>query len=198
VAGLNISSAGAWRTPPRIAHFVIRTNRFAEMRDWYVAFFRAQILFDDGRNAFLTFDEEHHRLALINDPSLRDSNDQINAIDHVAFSLGSLEELLVNFEHLKAVGIKPLFCVNHGITTSIYYRDPNGNKVEMQVDNFKTALECKEMFNTDAFRENVVGVPFDANILLAKLRAGVPVAELLKPGSAPRAPKAKVQEPPAP
>jgi catechol-2,3-dioxygenase len=182
---------GAWRAPPRIAHFVIRTNRFAEMRDWYVVFFQAQILFDDGRAAFLTFDEEHHRLALINEPSLQESNDQINAIDHVAFSFVSLEDLLINFERLKAAGIKPLFCVNHGITTSIYYRDPNGNKVEMQVDNFNSACECKQFFSTAAFRENVVGVQFDANLLLAKLRAGVPIVELLKPGSAPRVPKTK-------
>jgi catechol-2,3-dioxygenase len=24
---------------------------------------------------------------------------------------------------------------NHGLTTSLYYRDPDGNKVELQVDN---------------------------------------------------------------
>src|ERR1700677_2879502 len=105
---------GKWKSPPRISHFVVRTNRFVEMRTWYVNFFRAEILFDDGSLAFLTFDDEHHRVALISDPSLENSSDRVNAIDHVAFSFASLEELLTNFERLKAVGIKPLFCVNHG------------------------------------------------------------------------------------
>jgi catechol-2,3-dioxygenase len=182
---------GKWKSPPRISHFVVRTNRFVEMRTWYVNFFRAEILFDDGSLAFLTFDDEHHRVALISDPSLENSSDRVNAIDHVAFSFASLEELLTNFERLKAVGIKPLFCVNHGVTTSIYYRDPNGNKIEMQVDNFPTSAECKDVYRTPSFSKNSVGIPFDANVLLAKLRAGEPVAELLKPGSAPRVPKAK-------
>ena len=30
----------------------------------------------------------------------------------------------------------PEFCLDHGMTFSYYYRDPDGNHVELQVDNF--------------------------------------------------------------
>jgi catechol 2,3-dioxygenase len=30
----------------------------------------------------------------------------------------------------------PDFCLDHGMTLSYYYRDPDGNRVEMQIDAF--------------------------------------------------------------
>ena len=37
---------------------------------------------------------------------------------------------------LEEAGIEPAFCLDHGMTLSYYYRDPDGNHVELQVDNF--------------------------------------------------------------
>jgi len=34
--------------------------------------------------------------------------------------------------------------VNHRPTTSMYYRDPDGNRVELQIDNFPTAKEGQD------------------------------------------------------
>lgn len=45
-------------------------------------------------------------------------------------------------------------CVNHGPTTSIYYRDPDGNDIETQVDNFDTTAEADEFFASEAFAIN--------------------------------------------
>jgi catechol-2,3-dioxygenase len=38
---------------------------------------------------------------------------------------------------LKGAGITPFVSVNHGLTTSFYYRDPDGNGVELQIDNLE-------------------------------------------------------------
>ena len=38
-------------------------------------------------------------------------------------------------EALEEVGIQPHVPVQHGPTTSLYYRDPDGNMVELQIDN---------------------------------------------------------------
>lgn len=176
--------------PPRMAHFVIRTNRFADMRDWYVAFFDASVVFDNGKLAFLAFDDEHHRLAIAHDPKLADLTDATCAVDHVAYSYDTLEILLKKYARLKARGITPKFSINHGMTTSLYYSDPGRNKVELQVDNFATAEDGKAFFASDTFDANPIGVFFDPDLMVEKLTAGVPVAELLKQGSAPR--RAKV------
>ena len=51
--------------PERFAHFVLRTSNLKPMRDWYKTVLAARIVFEDERLCFLTYDEEHHRLALI-------------------------------------------------------------------------------------------------------------------------------------
>jgi catechol-2,3-dioxygenase len=171
--------------PARMAHFVIRTNRYATLVDWYKRLFGADTVFSNDLITFLAFDEEHHRLAIVNQPELDEGSDSQSAIDHVAFSFDRLEDLLANYVRLKGLGILPIHTLNHGPTTSFYYGDPNGNKIEFQVDNFPSSAEASAFFKTKVFAMNVVGVPFDAEVLLTKFMSGTAVAELLKQGSAP-------------
>jgi hypothetical protein len=88
-------------------------------------------------------------------------------------------DFLDNYVRLKALGIVPFRCINHGPTTSMYYRDPDGNRVELQIDNFATAQEGRDWLSTPAFAENPIGVEYDPDQLVARFRAGVPVAELV-------------------
>ena len=171
--------------PSRMAHFVIRTNRYAECVHWYQKLFEADTVFSNDQATFMAFDEEHHRLAIINRPELADGSANESAIDHVAFSFDRLEDLMCTYERLRNEGIVPVHTLNHGPTTSFYYADPNGSKIELQVDNFPTSAEAAAFFKTKEFSDNIIGVAFDAEVLLAKLRTGVPVVDLLKQGSAP-------------
>jgi catechol-2,3-dioxygenase len=182
-----MSDHGARRcvAPSRMAHFVIRTNRYTECVAWYRTLFEADTVFANEQATFMAFDEEHHRLAIINMPHLADGSPSESAIDHVAFSFDRLEDLLTTYERLRDQGILPVHSLNHGPTTSLYYADPNGSKVELQVDNFPSSAEAAAFFKNQQFADNIMGVPFDAEVLLARLRTGVPVAELLKQGSAP-------------
>ena len=56
--------------------------------------------------------------------------------------MASFAELVVTYKRLKAAGITPFTQLNHRFTTSLYYHDPDGNKVELSVDNFATKEEC--------------------------------------------------------
>jgi catechol-2,3-dioxygenase len=174
-------------TPARMAHFVVRTNRYPQAVQWYRQFFDADTVFANDIATFMSFDEEHHRVAIVNQPHLGDGSQGQSAIDHVAFSYDRLEDLMATYERLRDGGILPVHTLNHGPTTSLYYADPNGNKVEIQVDNFPTSAQASEVFKTEAFAANIVGVPFDAEVLLAKLKSGAAIADLLKQGSAPAA-----------
>jgi catechol-2,3-dioxygenase len=173
--------------PARMAHFVIRTNRYAECVSWYQKLFEADTVFANDKATFMAFDAEHHRLAIINQPELTDGSRSQSAIDHVAFSFDRLDDLMANYERLRDIGILPVHSLNHGPTTSVYYADPSGNRVELQVDNFPTSAEAGEFFKSKEFAANIVGVAFDAEVLLAKLKSGTPVVDLLKQGSAPPA-----------
>lgn len=178
--------------PSFMAHFVIRTSRYAEVLEWYRQVFQTELIFYSEQGAFLSFDQEHHRIAIINIPGLEAQSDKTAGVDHVAFTLASLEDLLDAYERLKRVGIRPFWCINHGPTTSMYFKDPDGTGVELQVDNFATKEEARAVFRSEAFARNPVGVEFDPEVLTEKLRAGVAVADLLKQGSAPIAAKATI------
>ena len=63
---------------------------------------------------------------------------------------------------LKERGITPAFALDHGLTTSIYYDDPDGNVVELQVDNFADWERSAAWMRTaPEFRANPIGVFFD-------------------------------------
>jgi hypothetical protein len=72
--------------------------------------------------------------------------------------------------------------INHGPTTSMYYKDPDDNRVELQIDNFDTAEECNAYFYSEDFSSNPIGVLFDPEELAAKYHGGVAVADLKKRG----------------
>lgn len=48
----------------KFAHVVDRTHRFAEMLEWYTLVFDADIHHQNPAMAFLSYDGEHHRLAM--------------------------------------------------------------------------------------------------------------------------------------
>ena len=169
-------------TPIRFAHVVFRTARFDEMRRWYETVLGAQVVMGNPMIAFLTYDDEHHRIALLHVPGAPDRSPDAAGVEHVAYTYASLADLVATYERLKAAGIAPYWTINHGPTTSMYYRDPDGNQVELQVDNFPTAAELDAWFRSGAFAKNPIGVEYDPDELVRKVHAGVPHAELIRRG----------------
>jgi len=166
--------------PAKLAHFVLRTRRYDELVAWYRTVLGADVVFRSERLTFLTYDDEHHRLAIINLPDVTEGSREQAGVDHIAFSYRDLGALLATYLRLKAAGILPVRPINHGPTTSFYYRDPDGLRIELQVDNFATVGELKGYFQSDDFAANPIGVPVDPDQLVRDYRAGVPLAELLR------------------
>jgi hypothetical protein len=72
-----------------------------------------------------------------------------------------------------------VWSINHGPTTSLYYQDPDGIRLEFQTENFPTAAETANYFGSSAFADNPIGVTFDPDYLLERLRDGADPTELL-------------------
>lgn len=174
--------------PIGFVHLVLKTSRFREMVDFYKLFLNAWEVFGAEGGSFITYDDEHHRVAIAKLDNLPDLNRSAAGIDHFAYAYASLGDLLANYVRLKGEGILPYWCINHGPTTSLYYRDPDGNQIETQTDNFETREELVGFFHTDAFRANSLGVQFDADRMVELFREGRPESELKRQGVAPRAP----------
>jgi len=176
--------------PSKLAHVVYQTNRMPEMRDWYCAVLDGRVIYENDHLCFVTYDDEHHRIAFLDfgplaprgegETQLMVKSTDTPGVHHVAFTFASMGELLGNYVRLKARGIVPFFCVNHGPTTSMYYRDPDGNRIELQIDNFATAREGQDWMTTDAFDRNPIGVEYDPDALVKKFESGIAVAELVR------------------
>ena len=159
----------------RLAHVVLRTPQLEIMRDWYALVLGADVVYENAQGCFLTFDEEHHRIALICDPHATAIDRAQAGLDHIAFAFASLDELIGRFEQLAAADVHPIWEVDHGPTTSLYYRDPDDNRVELQIDNFDSPDETAAYFRSEAFNENPVGETIEFRNLVAHHRAAHPM-----------------------
>jgi catechol-2,3-dioxygenase len=164
--------------PRQLAHVVRRTSRFDEMVRWYCTMLGAEVVHSDGMLAFLTYDEEHHRIAIAGIPGLEEQPAMAAGTDHIAFSYADLGEVLQTYRRLKAGGIEPYWCINHGPTTSLYYKDPDGNRVELQADNLPSAEAIDTWMRSGEFAANPIGVIFDPDDLAARYEAGEPLETL--------------------
>ena len=171
--------------PLKFVHVVYRTRRFAQMVRWYQLVFGAKVQYENPALAFLTYDGEHHRFAFANLDVLQPNAGEkdrrgVIGVDHVAYTYASVNDLLENYAQLKAQGIKPYWCVHHGITVSMYYADPDGNQMEFQVDCFASNQDANAFMEGPHFAANPIGVEYDPDEWLGKLRAGTPVSEFLQ------------------
>jgi catechol 2,3-dioxygenase-like lactoylglutathione lyase family enzyme len=169
--------------PSKFAHVVYSTRRFEEMIDWYQRVFEAKVVYQDPALAFLTYDDEHHRFAFANLLLLSPGSPELQArdkagVNHVAYTYANLGDLLGTYARLKQMGITPYWRIHHGPTLSFYYQDPDGNRMEFQVDAC-SAEEGTAYMQTDAYAANPIGVEIDPEALLAQYRSGVPEQQLL-------------------
>jgi catechol-2,3-dioxygenase len=171
--------------PQRFVHVVYRTRRFEEMLRWYQTVFDAEIQHQNPVLAFLTYDDEHHRFAFVNLAVVDPDGPEVDkrglvGVDHLAYTYASLDDLFTNYEQLKAAGIEPYWCIHHGVTVSMYYADPDGNQMEFQVDACASNDDANAFMRGPGFAANPIGVEYDPQEWLARLRSGTPAAEFLK------------------
>lgn len=123
--------------PVKFAHVVYQTRRFDEMIEWYRKVFEAEVVHQDPAPAFMTYDDEHHRFAFANLSLLKPEGENIGergdiGVNHVAYTYADAGELMKTYARLKAAGIMPYWPVHHGIALSLYYKDPDGNRMEFR------------------------------------------------------------------
>lgn len=166
------AQSGKVLAPRSLAHVVLRTPQFKAMVAFYKTFFGGWASYENDKLAFLTYDDEHHRIAIANVPGTSPKDRTTAGLEHIAFTYDNLDDLLLAYRQRKSIGMMPIWCTNHGVTISIYYQDPDGNQLETQVDVFDTVEEANAFMDSEDFAENPIGVDFDPEELLERLKNG--------------------------
>jgi catechol 2,3-dioxygenase-like lactoylglutathione lyase family enzyme len=100
-----------------------------KMVDFYSGFLGMEVTdrAADDRIVFLSArpQEEHHELALARSADLKTEAQQ------VSFTVATLADLKGFYQQIKAHGYPVDRVVNHGIAFGCYFRDPEGNRVEV-------------------------------------------------------------------
>lgn len=117
-----------------LSHFELYVSDVAGMEKFYtrhLGFVVTDRGEGDGAMVFLSRNpDEHHQLVL----NPRQSHTPVESpLDHIAFRVDSISSLRVFYKSLvSAAG--SLQTVSHGTTWSIYFRDPEDNRLELFTD----------------------------------------------------------------
>lgn len=114
------------KSPTSLAHVVLRTTNLKSMVSFYKVFLGAHAAYENDNSAFLTYDEEHHRIAIAAVPGTGPKARTSSGLEHIAFGFATLRDLLDSYKQRKEFGIIPIWGVNHGPTVSIYYMVSTG------------------------------------------------------------------------
>ena len=170
----------------RIGHFGLRTVDVDRAIEWYGRAFNADVRFRNEFAAFMSFDDEHHRFVIWDDGETRDKPATAAGVDHIGFMCSDPLALADEYARLKQAGIMPVAAANHHFTSSIYYRDPDGNEVEISCDNFPSKSEANAFMRSPEMAEAMVppafGAEFDPEELLRQREQGASREQLYRIG----------------
>ena len=168
--------------PSRFSHIVLQTNgNLDAMLDWYKTVLHCKpILEIPDLGGFLTYDEEHHRVLIVNNPDAKPHDPATVGVVHFAYAFENFEQLSNAYVRLKEKGIEPRECINHGFTLSFYYNDPDGNDVELATDVFESRDDLRAWMETGKLARNPIGCRVDPEDMTERFRNGEAASDLFR------------------
>lgn len=131
-------------TPREIGHIVLNVTDVERSTRFYrdVVGFQVSRFRPDHSAAFLTCGIVHHNLALFKAPAgARPSEKGAIGLNHFAFRVDDYPTLQAAHERLVAANATIDHIVDHGMTRSVYFLDPDGIEMELFCNTFATEEE---------------------------------------------------------
>ena len=127
----------------KLGHVVLKVRDAARSRDFYTRALGLRVAHEDLEQGtvFLSFGREHHDLALFQMATGEAPGAAQPGLHHMAWQLGSFEELQAAYRELKAAGVPIESTIEHNVTRSVYFPDPDGNRVELYCDMVENGFE---------------------------------------------------------
>ena len=187
-------------SPDDFHHVAFKTTNYESMVEFYKNLFGCEPLYQSKQMSFLAFDDEHHRIAIANTSAvlrnlgfipklimklklfLNKKIPSIQGLDHISYRINPIDKWFDFYFAAKERGLIPLWTINHGWISGIYYQDPDGNLVEIFFEHFSSADEFKQNISPD-FEDEPIGTNMDVEVLFEMFKSGVPFSELIKKGN---------------
>lgn len=187
-------------SPDDFHHIAFKTTNYDNMVDFYKKLFGCKPLYQSDLITFLAYDDEHHRIAIANTSDVLGSLNfiqknvmklkiflnrkipSIEGLDHISYRINPIDKWFDFYFKAKDRGLNPLWTVNHGWISGLYYKDPDNNLVEVFFEHFSSADEFKQNISPD-FEDEPIGTNMDVEILYDMFKSGTPFKDLIKKGN---------------
>ena len=126
--------------PKRIGHLVLNVRNLAMSEKFYTEILGFQVALKRDGGTFLTCGKIHHDLGLFQAPEDAAPAGDLG-LNHFAVQIGDMNELKEIYRRLKDHGARIDHLTDHGMTKSVYFRDPDGNRIEYFFNTTETAEE---------------------------------------------------------
>ena len=120
--------------PKRIGHVVLNVRDVAASTKFYTDILGFQIALQKEDATFLTCGTIHHDLALFKSKQSFKLDDGVG-LNHLAVQVEDFDMLTKYWEKLFQHEIEIARTTDHGMTSSIYFEDPDGNGIELFCNN---------------------------------------------------------------
>ena len=188
----------------KISETILKTGQLDVMKPWYRKVLGIEILFEhdvaaaggpsnyggqtrasDLRMCFFRLSEDYpftQMIGLFEEPgTATEAAKGAPGLHHMQLMSPDFETLICKYEHLLSLGLHPHRSANHGVMTSFYYRDPDGNNVEFTAQNFPSLEEMTAFMKGAYFANNPSGEEIvDPAAFVEKYRRGTPQEELTR------------------
>ena len=180
-------------SPLKISEIILKTGRLEEMKAFYRTILELEPFFEhapdegtvpldlggqtrasDLRMCFFRVSTQYpytQMIGLFQEPGTGDKvAKEAPGLHHMQLMTSGLDELCTKFEALRDLGLHPHRSSDHGPMTSFYYRDPDGNNVELTTQNFDTLDEMIAFMASEEFLDNPSGEEIDPDAFVARWR----------------------------
>ena len=157
--------------PKHLGHVNLYVRNAERSRQWYEDVLGLHTYhFRPGRAAFMSADKDKsHEVALmeVGDDAPLQAKRQVG-LNHLALQMESLDDLKDSYR-LKEKGVKFDHISDHGLSLGIYFRDPDGNGLEVSTNCRARSGRARSVFAPDVVNLGLFPGPWEEE--LAKQRA---------------------------
>jgi len=161
-------------TPKHLGHVNIYVRNAERSRQWYEEILGLHTYdFKPGWAAFMSADiNQSHEVALmqVGDDAPLQQKGQVG-LNHMAWMMHSLDDLKELYQRLKDKNVPIDHISDHGISVGIYFRDPDGNGVEVSYEMPRSEWPRHEkIFSAEGRQKGLFPGPWDEHLAAAAAR----------------------------